>query len=158
MVTEVARAILAEWEVSLDTLLVDVLKAGTFQQEVLARQFKAEKLQESSFVSDRAFDSLAYAAEHTLDLRMLLTPTLKDYIEWVNSGIVFFIRPHLSLLKADGVRATSHLQWDSVVRIDGMIKFILEFYGTEYIQISTPNMQERARTIQYVLDKEFKSR
>jgi hypothetical protein len=92
--------------------------------------------QATGFVSDRAFDNLAYAAEHTLVLADLITgETFKSYAEWVAQGIVFYLRPHQELLKDDGVRAG--LTWDSVLRIDGMIKLMLEQFRIPYLPIES---------------------
>src|SRR4030095_16175478 len=70
-------------------------------------------------------------------------------MKWVSEGIVFFLRPHQSLLKEDGVRAG--VDWDSVVRIDGMVKLLLEQYRIRYMPIDTPSMQERVRAVEFVL-------
>jgi len=70
-------------------------------------------------------------------------------MEWVNEGRVFFLRPHPSLLRHDGVRAG--VEWDSVVRIDGMVKLMLEQFRVRYLPIDTVSMQERVRAVEYVL-------
>lgn len=170
MITEVARGVLAELETNFDDLRVDVQRAGEYQQEVFSRQVVSEHKLASSgsgFVSDRAFDNLAYAAEHTHILKHIMghkhairnTESTRstyfpnyfpDYVEWVGRGVVFFVRPQRSLLKEDGVRAG--VDWDSVMRIDGMVKFMLEMYGIRYHLIDTPNQAERLRQISAVLD------
>src|SRR6516165_5051604 len=100
MITEVARAVLAELEASLDALRTDVDLVADYQRRVFERQVAIEKLQTGGFVSDRAFDNLAYAAEHTTVVSDLLgSETFQDYMKWVARGIVFFVRPHPSLLK-----------------------------------------------------------
>src|SRR3954452_24277629 len=66
MISEVARAVLAELETSLDSLRTDMDLVAEYQRRVFGRQVQVEKLQGSrGFVSDRAFDNLAYVAEHT---------------------------------------------------------------------------------------------
>jgi hypothetical protein len=111
-----------------------------------------EHSQPAGFVSDRAFDNLAYAAEHTTIAHELLNqPLFREYIEWVSAGTVFFLRPHASLLKDDGVRAG--VTWDSVLRIDGMIKLMLEQYGVSYLPIESVSMQERVRAVEFVLGR-----
>jgi hypothetical protein len=72
-------------------------------------------------------------------------------MRWVSGGVVFFLRPHPSLLKEDGVRAGVH--WDSVVRIDGMIKLLLEQYRIQYMPVESVSMQERVRAIEFVLGR-----
>lgn len=150
MITEVARAVLAELETSLDSLRTDMDLVAEYQSRVFARQVAVERLQPGGFVSDRAFDNLAYAAEHTTIVADLLNDSsFSEYINWVSKGTVFFLRPHPSLLREDGVRAG--VSWDSVVRIDGMIKLMLEQYRVRYLPIESVSMQERVRAVDFVL-------
>lgn len=152
MITEVARAVLAEMETSFDSLRTDVDLVGEYQRRVFERQMAIEKLHNGTFVSDRAFDNLAYAAEHTTIIAdMLGDPRFPDYMRWVSEGIVFFLRPHPSLLKDDGVRAG--LSWESVLRIDGMVKLLLEQYRISYLPIESVSMQERVRAVQFTLSR-----
>ena len=152
MITEVARAVLAELEATLDALRTDMDLVAEYQRRVFERQVQVEHMQGTGFVSDRAFDNLAYAAEHTLIFSDLLTgDTFKNYMEWVAQGIVFFLRPHHELLKQDGVRAG--VTWDSVLRIDGMIKLMLEQSRIPYLPIESSSMQERARAVDFVLKR-----
>ena len=152
MITEVARAVLAELETSLDALRTDMDLVAEYQRRVFERQVQVEKMQTSGFVSDRAFDNLAYAAEHTLVLADLInTEEYRRYMDWVGEGIVFFVRPHKDLLKEDGVRAG--VSWDSVLRIDGMVKLMLEQHGVAYLPLDSVSMQERARAVDFVLKR-----
>lgn len=150
MITEVARAVLAELETSLENLRTDIDLVNRYQARVFERQIEIEHQQIHGFTSDRAFDNLAYAAEHATILMDLMTSErLRSYMDWVSQGIVFFLRPHPGLLKHDGVRAG--VEWESVVRIDGMIKFMLEQHQMRYLPIDTPNMQERVRAVEFIL-------
>jgi hypothetical protein len=152
MITEVARGVLAEMETSLDTLRTDVELVGEYQERVFARQVAIEKLHDGRFVSDRAFDNLAYAAEHATTVAALMgDQRFRDYMTWVSEGTVFFLRPHPSLLKEDGVRAG--VSWDSVVRIDGMIKLLLEQHRVRYLPVESVSMQERVRAVEFVLGR-----
>lgn len=153
MITEVARGVLAELETNFDALRTDMDKVAEYQRKVFERQIATERLQERGFVSDRAFDNLAYAAEHTTILADIMYhdggEELRRYMEWVASGLVFFVRPQPRMLKEDGVRAG--VDWDSVVRIDGMVKLLLEQFRIHYLPIDTPSMQERVRAVEFVL-------
>lgn len=152
MITEVARAVLAEMETSLDALRTDMELVGDYQKRVFARQVAIEKLHNGTFVSDRAFDNLAYAAEHTTIVAdMLNDPRFCEYMQWVAEGVVFYLRPHASLLRDDGVRAG--VSWESVLRIDGMIKLMLEQYRISYLPIDSVSMQERVRAVEFVLSR-----
>jgi nicotinamide riboside kinase len=150
MITEVARAVLAEMESSLDSLRTDMDLVAEYQERVFARQVAIEKLHEGRFVSDRAFDNLAYAAEHATSVAdMMGDARFADYMKWVAEGTVFFLRPHQQLLREDGVRAG--VSWESVLRIDGMIKLLLEQHRIAYLPIESVSMQERVRAVEFVL-------
>lgn len=152
MISEVARGVLAEMEAQVDRLRADVDLVNRYQAEVFLRQARAEAEaeQQGAFVSDRAFCNLAYAAQHgTILAEVARDPRLAAYMEGVRRGLVFFVRPHQRLLQADGVREA--LDWEEVVRIDGMVKLLLEFFGVPYIPLASLSMQERQRSIETVL-------
>ncbi len=152
MITEVARAVLAELEANFDQMRTDMNLVAEYQRRVFARQVAVEKLHDGTFVSDRAFDNLAYAAEHTTILADLLQEKrFHEYMKWVASGIVFFLRPHKTLLREDGIRAG--VSWESVLRIDGMVKLLLEQYRIKYLPIESVSMQERVRAVEFVLSQ-----
>lgn len=150
MISEVARAVLAEMETALDALRTDMDLVAEYQERVFARQVAVEQMHDGRFVSDRAFDNLAYVAEHTTNAAAMMNDArFHDYMRWVSEGIVFFLRPHQSLLKDDGVRAG--VSWDSVLRIDGMVKLMLEQHRISYLPIESVSMQERVRAVEFVL-------
>ena len=150
MIAEVARGVLAEMEARLDALRTDLDLVDRYQLAVFQRQIDAERAVDGSFVSDRAFCNLAYAAHHSSQLaRIFRDPQLEQYMQWVRSGIVFFLRPHRELLVDDGVR--KGLEWEEVVRIDGMVKLLLEQFAVPYIPVASLSMQERVRLVERVL-------
>ncbi len=150
MISEVARGVLAEMEARLDSLRTDVALVNRYQREVFERQIEAESRHEGAFVSDRAFCNLAYAADHSHVLSEITSdPRLRSYMDSVRSGVVFFVRPHKELVQPDGVRAG--LEWEDVVRIDGMVKLLLEMFAVPYIPVACLTMQERTRLIENVL-------
>lgn len=149
MITEAARAVLSEQELQLDSLRYDLKQVNDYQRKVVLRQFQEEKKYDS-FVSDRSFDGLAYAAQHSQVLPELLAlPELQQYIQSLRDQFVFFVRPSQATLRADGVRES--LTWDGVVSIDAMIKFMLSMWNLPHFQINMDNMQERVRLINSVL-------
>ena len=151
MITEVARAVLSEKELHLDTLRYDLSMVDEYQSAIFYRQLKEES-KSPAFVSDRSFDCLAYAAQHSRVLSDLLTSTeMRDYLQCLKSpdSFIFFVRPAKATLKADGVREA--INWDGVVAIDSMVKFMLEMWQLRYFQISVENMQERVKLIDGVL-------
>jgi nicotinamide riboside kinase len=152
MISEVARAILAEMETALEALRTDMELVAEYQERVFARQVQVERSHDGKFVSDRAFDNLAYVAEHTTNAAAMMNDQrFRDYMKWVSEGIVFFLRPHQSLLKEDGTRAG--VSWDSVLRIDGMVKLMLEQHAISYLPIESVSMQERVRAVEFVLSR-----
>ncbi len=151
MISEVARGVLAEMEAQLESLRTDVDLVSKYQAQVFERQIEAERAHAGSFVSDRAFCNLAYAAHHSnLMAEVVADPRFAEYMQEVKRGIVFFLRPHKEMLTEDGVRAG--VDWEEVLRIDGMVKIMLEMFAVPYIPISCLSMQERTRTVERVLD------
>lgn len=151
MISEVARSILAEMEISLDRLRSDVDSVSRYQMEVFRRQVESERRMPTGFVSDRAFCNLAYMANHATNMgEIFRDPMLNEYMQSVAEGVVFFVRPHRDLLAEDGVRAG--VNWEEVITIDGMVKLMLEMWSIPYITLSALSMQERVRTIDAVLN------
>ncbi len=151
MITEVARAVLSEKELHLDSLRYDMNLVDDYQEAIFHRQLDEEK-KHTSYVSDRSFDCLAYAAQHTRILPKLLNDTeLAPYITKLQApdAFIFFVRPSKVTLKADGVRES--INWDGVVAIDSMVKFMLQMWELRYFQINMDNMQERVQLIDGVL-------
>ena len=150
MISEVARGVLAEMEAQLDALRTNVGLVNHYQAQVFERQISAEQEQPGSFVSDRALCNLAYAAQHgTILSEIFSDPRLQSYMESVREGVVFFLRPHKELLVADGVRAG--IDWEEVLKIDGMVKLMLEMFAIPYIPVASLSMQERVRMTERVL-------
>jgi nicotinamide riboside kinase len=151
MITEVARMILSEKELNLDSLRTNLDVVDNYQSDIFYRQIQEEKKHES-FVSDRSFDCLAYAAQHSRTLPNLLnSPEMTEYLTGLRDKktVIFFVRPSKATLKEDGVRES--LNWDGVIAIDSMIKFMLEMWNLSYFQINIGNMQERVKFIDSVL-------
>lgn len=154
MLTEVARSVLSEKELNLKSLRADIDVANDFQLSIFDRQIEKENELKDNFVSDRCIDCLAYTANHTNILNQLKTTSkYKEYVDSLKekNSIIFFIRPSKETLMQDGVR--EELTWEGVITIDAMIKCIFEYEGINYIQINTPNMQERVMLIDTILNK-----
>lgn len=151
MISEVARRVLAEMEVPIEALRANLHLVNEFQARVFEGQILAEAEHDGPFVSDRAFCNIAYAAHHSTILpEIAADPRLATYMDTVREGVVFFLRPHKELLAADGVREIP--SWDDVVRVDGMVKLLLELFSIPYIQVDCLSMQERVRLVERVLD------
>jgi len=151
MITEVARAVLSEKELHLDSLRYDLDLVDNYQGAIFHRQLE-EEAKYKDYVSDRSFDCLAYSAQHSRILHDLLqTPEMTAYLAALKAtdSFIFFVRPSKATLKDDGVRES--INWDGVVAIDAMVKFMLEMWELRYFQINIDNMQERVKLIDAVL-------
>lgn len=151
MITEVARAVLSEKELHIDSLRYNMDLVDDYQEAIFFRQLSEEQ-KHNDFVSDRSFDCLAYAAQHTRILpKLLLSEQMGPYITKLKApdSFIFFVRPCRATLRADGVRES--LTWDGVVAIDAMIKFMLVQWELPHFQINMDNMQERVQLINSVL-------
>lgn len=149
MISEVARAVLAEMEIKVDALRTNLDLVDQYQTRVFQRQMEVEE-QYTSYVSDRAFDNLAYSAEHATVLSQLIKcKGFEAYLDRVREGTVFYLRPDISLMQDDGTR--ERVNWEGIIRIDGMVKFMLEQWNIKYLPISTPLMQERTRVVEFTL-------
>ena len=149
--SEVARTVLAEKEISLETLRVNLDAIDQYQTEVFYRQINEES-KHSSFVSDRSFDNLAYMAQHGTQLHKLINDEgCQNYIKSLKNKdvVIFLVKPSKATMKNDGVRES--VNWDQMVAIDANIKFMFELFNLNYIQINSESMQERVRLIRSVL-------
>lgn len=155
MITEVARMVLSEKELHLDSLRTNLDVVDDYQKQIFFRQLEQEEVQRNlsgNWVSDRSFDCLSYAAQHSRILPELLSsPELTKYLEYLREpdSFIFFVRASKATLKDDGVREA--INWDGVVAIDSMVKFMLEMWQLRYFQINIDNMQERVKLIDSVL-------
>lgn len=144
LINEVARQVIAEMELSFETLRVDIERAGQYQREVFKRQMQVEDRYPDGFVSDRTFDNLAYAARHSLALPQILDGDAMRYFARVRDSLVFFVRPHRECMVNDGMR--EQVEWDEINRIDGIIDFLLGWQQIPCIGINELNMKDRIRT------------
>lgn len=151
MITEVARAVLSEKELHLDSLRTNLSLVDDYQEQIFNRQIEEEQ-KHTNFVSDRSFDCLAYAAQHSRIVSKLLnSTTLKQYLDKLrkDDSFIFFIKPSKITMKEDGVRES--LSWDGVIAIDAMIKLFLKMWDLRYYQINAESMQERTSVVDAVL-------
>lgn len=151
MITEVARMILSEKELHLESLRTDLNVVDEYQTQIFFRQLEQES-KYTDFVSDRSFDCLAYSAQHSRVLSKLLnSQEMKTYLEFLRApeSIIFFVRPSKITLKNDGVRET--VNWESVIAIDAMVKFMLQMFDLKHFSMQMDSMQERAAFIDSVI-------
>jgi len=157
MINEVARQVLGELETNFTTLHSDLNATTAYQQEVFKRQVQVSLAHAGGYVSDRAHDNLAYAADAADNYSSIVSdPSLGKYLDHLEDVIIFFVRPHKSLLKDDGVRAP--IKWRDVLRIDGIIKMILRSLVVpktgkplRYFEITSPILLDRVELVRNVV-------
>lgn len=151
--SEAARQVLAQWEPlgGLKALAGDLQMVTDYQEEVFRQQVKIDFATGDSFVADRAFDNLVYAARWARagTVSRLMAEEGARYVERVRGGRVFFVRPHRELLAEDGIRA--HISWEDVVLADGGVLFALEVLGIPYVPIPCREFSDRMRIVEAVL-------
>ena len=149
---EVARTVLSERELQVDSLRSDINLVDSYQSEVFYRQIEEEE-KLVSFVSDRSLiDCVAYSASHSrVAAQLVADPMFNIYVENIkkDDAILFFVNPSPATLKNDGVR--EQVSWDGITSINAQIKLLLELYSIKYFQINTDSMQERVRYIDNVI-------
>jgi nicotinamide riboside kinase len=151
LLNEISRTVMAEMEIPMEALRADMETVDTYQKNIFKRQIDAEEGRDD-FVSDRSFCNLAYACNHANVFKELFEdPRLHQYVDGLreNDVVMFFIRPCRETMVNDGMR--ERVEWDGIVRIDAMVKMMLEMWGLRYFQVSTPSMQERVRLVDAVM-------
>lgn len=154
IITEIARMVLSERELAIDSLRADIDLVDDYQSDVFFRQIEEEKKYEY-FVADRSLiDCLAYTLQHSrvggLDC-LTGRNEFEMYLETIKrqDTIVFLVRPSTATLGSDGVR--EKIDWDGIISIDSAVKMLLKLYNIRYFQINTSNMQERVDLVDAVL-------
>lgn len=152
LVTEVARRLRAEAERSLDEIRADLDAIDTFQERIFTEQVAAEQRAGDSFVADRSLDHYAYAASHSrIGWWMAKHEPFREYVEALKNHLVFFVRPHRELVRADGDRSTLDLAWDAVVAIDAQVQLLLEMHGIPYFPVPMLSMRDRVKMVDGVI-------
>ena len=138
------------WGGGFDKLRTDLDAVTRFQKNVFHAQIRAVQGVER-YVSDRAFDNVAYAAENAAvaqPLRWRSPARCRRYVRGIADtvrrceGAVF--RSAWGCTPArDGVRAEGDLDEAGVLLIDGMVKLLLELGDVPYVPIRTTTFQER---------------
>jgi nicotinamide riboside kinase len=145
-----ARWVLKELDLDFERVFREPDVAETFTRAVWERQRDVEQ-DRKSFVSDRCFDAVAYAAEMTTVCWSLFRDeAFARYVQRLREpdALVFFVRPQESIrLNAlDGTR-DQFLTPERVHRFDGMILFLLEAHAVPYIPVTTADPRDRMRIV-----------
>jgi len=140
LLTETAREIIRESDKTLAEIRLDLKDNEEFQKKIYDRQANKE-LNNSNFVSDRSIiDTIIYSAACNISPWDLIDERFYELVPKMNEHEIFYLRPHKSLVKDDGVRNTN---WDWIMRIDGMFHFLVNYYRLDVIEIRTPDFGRR---------------
>jgi hypothetical protein len=125
--------------------------ASRYQVEVFDRQVLLEEEAESEgidVVSDQGPEPLLYTLRHTLIGQQLSkTGMYEQHIARLKRNLVFYIEPHESMVKSDGRRPASDVDWGEVQFINGMLFDTLENHGIDYHPIGSKNPLLRIRNV-----------
>lgn len=151
-IKEMARSVLIKYGNSLNDIRANLDISGSFQKDIIDEQIQQEHNTETPFICDRSLDIFAYTCLYTIDLNETLEKEyIKEYIRSFKDEdvIVIFLRPCEELMEDDGIR--KDLNWETLMREDGMIKYILESFDISYISVDSKYLNERVRTIECIL-------
>ncbi len=161
LLNEAARSVLTEAEIKIPAMRINPDLTDTYQRAVFDRQLSEEKRRVfAGYVADRSLaDNLAYLAEHGLAIADLIedqAQVIEEYKKTLRRQLVFHVTPSREIYDQadlkDGVRAVG--SWDSIVRIDAIVKFILRSWRCPVNYVTMANMSERIEhCMKSVLDK-----
>jgi hypothetical protein len=142
---------------SFDDIFTDVRKADEYQSKVFACQMELEeKNAGTGFVSDRAFDLVAYTSRLSRSLpKVVKTPEFQGYMERLRKPnvTVFFVRPHEFVQAPRDGRRDQFLSPSWVWAVDGVIEFMLELYDVPRVVLAGSSLKDKVRTVEAVLAK-----
>lgn len=158
LLNEAARSVAAESETKLQNLRVDPEAVNRYQKQVFHRQLEEERRRGfAGYVADRSLaDNLAYLAEYGTGLARLLdeeSKAIDSYKAIFRRQLVVHITPQREIYNSakgkDDFRALG--SWESIIRIDSLVKLFLSLWRIPNIRIDTPNMSERVVQVETAL-------
>lgn len=152
MLGEAARMVLHRDEDDFARIRATGASASKYQCDVFNRQLHEEDAAKAPYVSDRAFDNLAYASEHGRNFKELYDALPSAYLERLRASVVFFVKPAQDIFlagAADPVRA--HTDWDAVQRISAKVEILLQLLDIPHVTIAESIASRREELIDYTL-------
>ena len=156
-IDEVAREVAQELGLPLSGIRKNLDLLNSYQKKVFEAQVKKELEFGNRFVADRAFDSIPYWVEYGEGVsEFMQTSVYREYILNLKKKdcLIFFIRPFKELVAPDGFR--EDLSWESITRIDGMVKFMLKVEDFSYIEINEIDFEKRCGIVDNWIQKQLK--
>jgi hypothetical protein len=152
MLGEAARTVLHRDEDDFARIRATGVSASKYQCDVFNRQLREEDATKAPYVSDRAFDNLAYASEHGRNFKELYDALPPAYLERLRASVVFFVKPAHDIFlagAADPVRART--DWDAVQRISAKVEMLLQLLEIPHVTIAESIASRREELIDYTL-------
>lgn len=152
MLGEAARMVLHRDEDDFVRIRATGASASKYQCDVFNRQLREENAAKAPYVSDRAFDNLAYASEHGRNFKELYDALPSAYLERLRASVVFFVKPVHDIFlagAADPVRART--DWDAVQRISAKVEMLLQLLDIPHVAIAESIASRREELIDYTL-------
>lgn len=152
MLGEAARMVLHRDEDDFARIRATGASASKYQCDVFNRQLREEDATKAPYVSDRAFDNLAYASEHGRNFKELYDALPPAYLERLRASVVFFVKPAHDIFlagAADPVRART--DWDAVQRISAKVEMLLQLLDIPHVTIAESIASRREELIDYTL-------
>lgn len=152
MLGEAARMVLHRDEDDFARIRATGASASKYQCDVFNRQLREEDAAKAPYVSDRAFDNLAYASEHGRNFKELYDALPSAYLERLRASVVFFVKPAQDIFlagAADPVRART--DWDAVQRISAKVEMLLQLLDIPHVTIAESVASRREELIDYTL-------
>lgn len=150
-----SRAVLRRLGVTTDEQLDQLRRDATaylrFQIDVATEQARMEGECTVAFVSDRAFDNLAYFGIYGTGLRELRSAAwMGEYLRKLTvDRIIFHVDPSRKCWEAavKEKQRTAFLVWEDMLRVDGALRYIAQVEGIRCIPIATDDPVERWRIV-----------
>lgn len=152
LITEVPNLIMERHNTNFAAVRPDAERITAIQREIFETQCETEEAQTGPYISDGAWNNLAFMCEWGLDGHDLFrSEKFQRYIEVVRKGLCFFLRPHPTLINRSDFETRSGTKRDAVIAIDASLKSMFELLNLRYLPVWTYTAQERRRTAEFCL-------
>lgn len=153
LIPEVARLLARAHNIEIEEYPSNLEYQDAFQRRVFELQLEAERGL-PSFVSDRAFDAIAYSSRSSrVAPEIAEDEAFKDYLESLKDDsqvTVFFVRPSIICVEDDNERAS--IDEAGIYAIDAIIEYILQSNSIPYIPIEARLLRDRCLIVDAILN------
>lgn len=137
LIRDSVRTTVGEMDLDIGAARNNLLHLSEFQMRIFLRQRRAElrmimnkEDQSGEFVSDQAFDNVAYTMQFSpIGQEFLHSKVLEEYMSRLReNSIILYVYPYAPTIRDDGVRPKSDLDWGAVMRTDGIIFSLILYF------------------------------